>query len=91
VNVSVWETYRALHDYTYRSPHRRFTRDRRDWFVRLPGFTTALWWVAAGERPSLEEGVARLAVLNRDGPSPRAFSLLHRFASTGRRVDRAAR
>jgi hypothetical protein len=32
-----------------------------------------LWWVAAGHRPSLSEGVERLDRLRTQGPSEEAF------------------
>ncbi len=90
VNVSVWDSYRRLHEFTYRGAHGRLTAARRDWFERRDRFSTALWWVRSGVRPSLEDGVAHLAVLNRHGPTPRAFSLLHQFDPTGRRLTRRA-
>jgi hypothetical protein len=32
-----------------------------------------MWWVPAGHRPDVEEAVARLAHLKRNGPSDHAF------------------
>ena len=32
-----------------------------------------VWWIAAGTVPTLEEGVARLEKLRRDGPTADAF------------------
>ena len=90
-NVSVWESYEALHEFTYRSAHDGFVRRRTTWFERMDGHTTALWWAREGTRPSMEAALARLEVLNTYGPSPRAFSLLHQFDSSGRRVSRRER
>ncbi|MDQ4018498.1 MAG: DUF3291 domain-containing protein [Actinomycetota bacterium] len=65
--------------------------DRTSWFERMDGHTTALWWVCEGTRPSMEAALVRLKLLNTYGPSPRAFSLLHQFDSSGRRVRRRDR
>ncbi len=84
--VSVWESYEHLHAFVYRSPHGRYTARRDQWFERLPGPTTVLWWIPVGERPSLADAKARLQLLIREGPTPRAFSLTRRFDTDGRPV-----
>ncbi|NER84863.1 MAG: DUF3291 domain-containing protein, partial [Leptolyngbya sp. SIO1D8] len=35
----------------------------------------ALWWVPVGHEPTVEEALAKLAVLDRLGPGPAAFTL----------------
>ncbi len=79
VNLTVWESVEALSDFTYRTGHNRILARRRDWFERMGAAHLALWWVAAGYRPSLDEAMARLARLRRDGPSPAAFTFKQRF------------
>jgi hypothetical protein len=79
VNVSVWKTYEALHQFVYRSRHGGLVRRRTEWFLPTPQPSTALWWIPDDDRPSLDESRARLALLRREGPSPRAFSLRRRF------------
>jgi hypothetical protein len=91
VNVSIWRSYEALHAFTYRSPHGAFIRRRANWFVATPQPSTALWWVLAGTRPTVEEALRRLAVLRRYGPSPRAFGLRHRYQPDGTPVRPARR
>lgn len=72
VNMSVWESVEALQEYVYRSEHRDFVKRRREWFV--DGSTQlALWWVPAGEIPTLDDAKRRLAFLATHGPSPYAF------------------
>jgi hypothetical protein len=83
VNLSVWTSYEALHAFTYRSPHGAFIRKRDIWFVATPKPSTALWWVPAGTRPTLEDALRRLTVLRRYGPSPRAFGIRHRYQPDG--------
>ncbi|HEX3594081.1 MAG TPA: DUF3291 domain-containing protein [Polyangiaceae bacterium] len=73
VNMSVWESIDALHAYVYRSDHVALVRDRKKWFVPMSGPYYALWWVAPGHRPSVQEGKERLECLAAHGPSEHAF------------------
>lgn len=84
VNLSVWEAYQSLHDYVYRSAHAGFVRRRGEWFEPPQAPSSALWWVPAGHRPTVDEALARLRHLRVYGPSPRAFSLRRRFDPNGR-------
>lgn len=85
VNVSVWVDYPSLHAFTYRSPHGAYLRRRATWFLATPPPSTALWWVEADTRPSAEDALRRLDHLRRHGPSPRAFTVRHRYTADGRR------
>jgi len=91
VNLSVWESYEALHTFVYRSAHGQLVRRRSQWFVPSAGPTTALWWTREGERPSSSAALARLAHLHRYGPTPQAFTVRCRFDPAGRPDRRGAR
>jgi len=82
-NMSVWTSIEALSAFVYRSDHTPFLRRRREWFERPTSAFMALWWVPAGHLPTLEEGTARLDLLERDGPTPEAFTFRHRFDPPG--------
>jgi hypothetical protein len=73
-NMSVWESVEALHAYVYRSQHGASLRDRKRWFQKSAGPSTALWWIPAGEIPTVKDGITRLAHLEAYGESPMAFS-----------------
>ena len=88
INLSVWETYADLHEFMYRTVHNSFLRRRLEWFEPRSGPVTALWWVPEGERPTVEEALARLERLRQHGPSPDAFSLLRQYDADGRPVGR---
>ena len=90
VNVSMWVSYEALHAFTYRSVHGGLVRRRAEWFLPTRQPSTALWWLPDDDRPGLDQALARLTVLRREGPSPRAFSLRHRFEPDGRPARRRA-
>lgn len=85
LNLSVWEDYPALHAFTYRGLHGRFLTARENWFVPIPGPTTALWWVDRGRLPDPGTATTRLLYLRRHGPSARAFTVLRRWRPDGTR------
>src|SRR4051812_24996970 len=78
VNLSVWTSYRQLHQFVYRSGHGAYLRRRSRWFLPSPQPTTALWWINGETRPTVEQALARLRHLQRYGPSPQAFSVRRR-------------
>ena len=81
VNLSVWETIEALRAFAYTdAEHAGVLRRRREWFEPLRTWLV-LWWVPAGHIPTLAEAEQRLVLLERDGPSPRAFTFRRAFAA----------
>jgi len=85
VNMSVWESSEALFNYVYRSDHGKSFRDRQKWFEKLDGRpNVALWWVPAGEIPSVESAKQRLEYLKQYGPTEYAFNFKTRFPEPSR-------
>jgi len=84
VNMSVWTDPESLFEFVYRSAHTPEMAKRKDYFARFDGAYQALWWVPRGHRPSIEEGLSRLWILDRFGPSPSAFTFKARFPEPGR-------
>ena len=78
-NMSVWDSIEALRAFTYTSAHTGVLRRRREWFDAYESAYMALWWVPAGHRPTIEEAKERLAALDRDGPTPFAFTFRQPF------------
>lgn len=83
VNMSVWRDADALFAFVYRSAHTPMMARRREFFQRPAGVYQALWWVEAGHRPTVDEGLARLWLLDRYGPSAHAFSFKQQYPSPG--------
>ncbi|MED5611214.1 DUF3291 domain-containing protein [Pseudomonas sp. JH-2] len=83
VNLSLWESLEALRDYVYGGEHLAVLRRRRDWMEKLPGPTLALWWLPAGQLPSLAQARATLRSLAERGPSAEAFSIARPFPAPG--------
>lgn len=79
INMSVWESLDALSAFVYRhAAHRAIMRRRKEWFDETE-FHLALWWVKAGDIPTVEEGVRRLKLLEENGPTPEAFTFKESF------------
>jgi GNAT superfamily N-acetyltransferase len=72
INMSVWESVESLKGYVYRSEHVDFFRRRAEWF-QPAAKRVALWHLAAGEIPEIDDAVRRVEFLERNGPSPYAF------------------
>ena len=78
INLGTWSSVEALSDYVYRTAHAEYLRRRREWFERIDEPLIVLWWVPAGHRPTVEEGVERLEHLREHGPGTHAFTFRQR-------------
>ena len=79
INMSVWRNTDALTAYMYQGRHREMLARRREWFEKVQEAMVALWWVPAGQRPTVAEAEARLLHLRANGPTPYAFTLRASF------------
>ncbi|HYD09372.1 MAG TPA: DUF3291 domain-containing protein [Acidimicrobiales bacterium] len=86
INLSTWRSYEAMHEYMYKTEHVDFLRRRREWFEQYPTSVVALWWVEDGEKPTIDDAMARLAHLDEHGPTAFAFTPTRRFDPTGEPV-----
>lgn len=71
-NLTLWENIEALERFVWQTLHRRFYARREEWFERIET-PLVMWFVPAGHRPTMAEGVERLAHLNAHGASDFAF------------------
>lgn len=76
-NLTVWEDAASLEQFVWNTVHRQFYERRADWFEVLGEMHFVMWRVAPGHRPSLEEGLERLAHLKAQGDSDHAFGWAH--------------
>jgi hypothetical protein len=74
VNMSVWETAEALEAFVWQTVHAKVYARKADWFPHAPQASLALWWIEAGTVPTLDDGMARLHQLRREGDSEAVFS-----------------
>ena len=73
VNLSVWETPHDLEKFVWNTIHKRVYDKKAKWFEAPKAAHFVMWWVPEGHRPTAEEAFDRLADLNTNGPSERAF------------------
>jgi len=78
-NVSVWESIEALKNYAYRTHHVQAFRKRLEWFHKPTEAHLALWWIEAGNYPTLTEAYERLEYLRKHGASEYAFDFKRVF------------
>lgn len=82
-NMSVWTDAEALFAFVYRSSHTPVMARRREFFSRFEGAYQALWWIPAGDIPTVSDALSRLWMLDRYGPTPHAFTFKVRFPAPG--------
>ena len=87
INMSVWESVENLKRYTYRNLHGDFFRKRREWFRSAQRPSVVLWWIEAGEIPTVQEALRRFGKIWEAGPSPEAFNFKSVFDATGKRLS----
>jgi len=83
LNMSVWRDVESLRRYVYGSAHTEFLRRREEWFERMSERYLVLWWVPAGNRPGIDEAIAKLEKLRAHGPGPEAFTFRQAFPAPG--------
>ena len=74
-NMSVWADLESLKHFMYRSGHASYLRRRAEWFQVSDPPTTVLWWIAAGELPTLADAIKRLDDMAEHGPSDAGWPL----------------
>ncbi|EMP56618.1 hypothetical protein MSNKSG1_04766 [Marinobacter santoriniensis NKSG1] len=79
VNLSLWESVEALHNYVYRSAHVEIMRRKKEWFHKMSEAHMVLWWVRVGHIPSIEEAAQKLNTLQESGPTSEAFTFKKAF------------
>lgn len=78
VNMSVWEGMAELGAFVYRSGHLDIMRRRAEWFDDMEAHMV-LWWIPAGEVPTIADARHRLDLLAEHGPTPDAFTFRQSF------------
>lgn len=72
-NLTVWTDVQSLEHFVWNTVHRAFYERRAEWFEVLGKMHFVMWWVPEGHRPTLDEALERLAHLQANGNSDRAF------------------
>ena len=72
-NLTVWEDVASLENFAFGTLHAKFYERREEWFEVMGRMHFVMWPVAEGHRPTLDEGLARLARREAEGDGPDAF------------------
>ena len=83
INMSVWESLESLQQFVYKSAHVTTLRARKEWFEPLDGPILVLWWIPAGQIPTVIDARDRLQYLKEHGPTPHAFTFRTPFPPPG--------
>jgi len=78
-NMSVWESIELLSQFVYRSAHVGVLRRKEEWVKPIESAYSALWWIEKGHIPSVEEGLAKLTLLDELGDTSNSFTFANRF------------
>ncbi|MEM9146113.1 MAG: DUF3291 domain-containing protein [Pseudomonadota bacterium] len=81
-NLTVWEDVVALERFVWGTVHRQFYERRAEWFEALAEMHFVMWWIPAGHRPTLDEGLERLALRQAQGDTDDAFGWGHLSEAT---------
>ena len=89
INMSVWESLESLQAFVYKSRHVETLRARKQWFEQIEGPVLVLWWIPAGQIPTVAEAQERLQHLGKHGPTPHAFTFRTPFPAPDGRPGEA--
>ena len=79
INISVWQSIEALENYMYKTLHVGFLKRRKEWFQSYGKVYTAMWWIPAGQFPTLQQAVDNLDYLQKNGATEKVFDFKRKF------------
>lgn len=79
INVSVWDSVEDLGNYVFKTFHSDFLKRRKEWFHTYGKVHTAMWWIPAGQFPTVQEAVDKLDDLQKNGASQEVFNFRAKF------------
>ncbi|TCI93795.1 DUF3291 domain-containing protein [Tenacibaculum sp. M341] len=88
VNMSVWENYASLSEYTYKTVHSYFLKSRKKWANEIEGHKAVMWYIDKGHIPTISEAKKKLDLLNQNGSSPTAFSMSELYNESGEKYKK---
>lgn len=74
-SFSVWESVPAFEAFVYKTVHGSFVRRGAEWFAKGGSVNYALWWVDAGQIPTMQDARDKVELLLRAGPGAEVFTL----------------
>ncbi|WP_299834052.1 DUF3291 domain-containing protein [uncultured Tenacibaculum sp.] len=86
INMSVWENYETLRNYSYKTVHSYFLKSRKKWSNEIEGHKAVLWYIDQDHIPTVAEAKEKLDLLNKNGSTPDAFSMVDIYTVSGEKV-----
>ena len=80
-NMTVWQTFEDLKRFVFNQIHTAVMKDRDKWFDKMPTQVSVMWWVKAGEHPTIAQALQKIELINQIGPSAQAFNFANYFDS----------
>lgn len=71
--LSVWDSVASLENFVWKTVHRQFYTRKAEWYDAKGNGNFVMWWVQAGHRPNVTEGMARWTHREENGDSDHAF------------------
>lgn len=87
VNISLWEDVASFSAFVYGSVHSYFLRNKKKWFDLKGPSQFVLWWLPEGITPTLEMAKEKLEALEKNGPSPAAFTMRKFYDPEGNAIQ----
>ena len=79
INISAWQNIETLENFVYKTFHTDFLRRRKEWFQSYGKVSTAMWWIQAGQFPTVEQAIDQLNYLQQNGASQKVFDFKKKF------------
>jgi len=89
-NMSVWASVEDLRQFVFQSPHSEMLHQRQQWMDDFDRASLAIWWIKAGELPTVAESARRLRSVQEHGPTPFAFTFAQSFPPAASIADQLA-
>ena len=80
LNLSIWESVKALEIFTFGPEHGQALARRTEWFIQYERPNYVLFWLPNSQQPTEKEVQIRLNYLAQNGPTPYAFNFEKRFS-----------
>ena len=87
VNISVWEDVASFKGFVYSSVHGYFLKNKKKWFDMNGPSQFVMWWLPAGQMPTIALAKEKLELVEKNGPSAQAFTFRTFYNSEGKIIE----
>lgn len=87
VNISVWEDVASFKGFVYSSVHSYFLKNKKKWFDMNGPSQFVMWWLPAGQMPTIAMAKEKLEFIEKNGPSAQAFTFRTFYNIEGKIIE----